>query len=346
MDQDLKHIDERYDPISKLSPYEPNQQCKVGISSVSTKMMESKKSNKMIKLQTIEFMDYRRDKIRLMLFDSDIDKFADVVKVGNLVKIKDFNIVPSKDRYVKSGPFEMQFHSKSRLRLTEPKCSQDEKLVQMLFTEAVSGSSRRLVMEIKQMGENTLTNIAKMLEAKKMPQKSDEEFTCTVRATLVSIVAKFASPPWYISCPNEGCMKKLQPLGKKGSTLVCETCDQVFDKGLPRFSTFARISDLSGELIVNLWDDQCSKLVGVSAKDALSLVENDQELEFTRIFTRPQHKDFVFKIHGKITTGQDDEPRIVYQVTGLIGFKNLNETMDYASETKLLKITTTSTSIQ
>jgi chemotaxis methyl-accepting protein methylase len=47
----------------------------------------------------------------------------------------------------------------------------------------------------------------------------------------------------------------------------------------------------------------------------------------------------VVKLLGKMFVNEEqDEMRVDFQIKSMIGFKNLNETMDYESECKLLRI--------
>lgn len=91
----------------------------------------------------------------------------------------------------------------------------------------------------------------------------------TVRAAVASINPQQSM--WYLACPENN--RKV--VEQEGGTFYCEYDGRTYSSAIKRYIMQARLADDSGELPVQLFNDQAEVMLGRSADDLASLKESD-----------------------------------------------------------------------
>jgi replication factor A1 len=109
---------------------------------------------------------------------------------------------------------------------------------------------------------------------------------------------------WYPACPNEGCNKKVMDMN---SEWRCEKCDKSFARPNYRYILSFSVSDYSGQLWLQAFNDQAEQILGKTANDLQQLRENSGEDAYKEVFQEALFKEFTFKVRAKAETYQDDK---------------------------------------
>jgi replication factor A1 len=109
---------------------------------------------------------------------------------------------------------------------------------------------------------------------------------------------------WYPACPTEGCNKKVTDMNMEWR---CEKCDRSFPKPNYRYILSFSVSDYTGQLWLQAFNDQAEQILGKSANDLHQLRETEGEDAYKQVFQDALFKEFSFKVRSKAETYQDDK---------------------------------------
>jgi replication factor A1 len=108
---------------------------------------------------------------------------------------------------------------------------------------------------------------------------------------------------WYPACPNDGCYKKVVEMNMEWR---CEKCDQSYAQPRYRYILSFSVSDYSGQLWLQAFNDQAELILGKTANDLVQLKEANEE-SFKEVFQEALFKEFSFKVRCKAETYQDEK---------------------------------------
>lgn len=113
----------------------------------------------------------------------------------------------------------------------------------------------------------------------------------------------------YPACSTQGCQKKVIQQGD--GTWRCEKCSINHPEPLHRYILASSVVDETGQLWLNLFNEQAEQLIGKDAKSLLELKESSDETAFKNYLTdNVLFKEFIFRVRAKVDTYQGvDRPR-------------------------------------
>jgi replication factor A1 len=141
----------------------------------------------------------------------------------------------------------------------------------------------------------------------------------TVKAALVSINPQ--QTMWYLACPENN--RKV--VEQDGGGFYCEYDGQTYSTAVRRYIMQARFADDSGELPIQVFNDQAEKLIGQSA-DALSSVKESNIARYTAILKDAAWGEWVLRVKAQAQE-YNGEVRQRYAVADI-------QPIDFVAETK------------
>lgn len=141
----------------------------------------------------------------------------------------------------------------------------------------------------------------------------------TVKAALVSINPQ--QTMWYLACPENN--RKV--VEQDGGGFYCEYDGQTYSTAVRRYIMQARFADDSGELPIQVFNDQAEKLLGQSA-DALSSVKESNIARYTAILKDAAWDEWVLRVKAQAQE-YNGEVRQRYAVADI-------QPIDFVAETK------------
>ena len=123
------------------------------------------------------------------------------------------------------------------------------------------------------------------------------------KATIIYI--KQDNPVSYPACLSEGCNKKV--VETDPGQWRCERCDKTHPKPEYRYILSVNVSDHTGQMWVNLFDDVGQMVMGMSANQLNDLKENGDEKAAGEIFQDAICTTWTFKCRAKMDTFQDQQ---------------------------------------
>ncbi|RKP01252.1 hypothetical protein CXG81DRAFT_4887, partial [Caulochytrium protostelioides] len=106
----------------------------------------------------------------------------------------------------------------------------------------------------------------------------------------------------YPACSSEGCQKKVID---NGDGWRCEKCNKLFDAPNWRFIFALNISDATGQIWAQVFNDQAELLLGTSANDLMALRDRDQAA-MTAVFNNVLNNTYAFRLRAKSEIYQDE----------------------------------------
>ncbi|KAL4901967.1 hypothetical protein BDW74DRAFT_68957 [Aspergillus multicolor] len=137
---------------------------------------------------------------------------------------------------------------------------------------------------------------------------SEEPAYFTLRATVVYIKQDNMC---YPACLSEGCNKKVTELDP--GQWRCERCDKTHPKAEYRYIMLINVSDHTGQLYLNCFDDVGRLLMGTSADQLMELQQNEDKA-IGDIIQNANCRTWTFGCRAKIDHFGDQQ-RIRYQVS-------------------------------
>ncbi|KAI8802691.1 hypothetical protein BJ742DRAFT_832334 [Cladochytrium replicatum] len=128
----------------------------------------------------------------------------------------------------------------------------------------------------------------------------------------------------YPACHSEGCNKKVTEDTISGGWR-CEKCQKDFPVPNYRYIISASIADHTGQMWVQVFNDQAEVILGCSANDLMQLRESNKA-RADAIMSEMLFQEFTFRVRAKMETYQD-ESKIRYTVMGCtpLQFPEANE---------------------
>lgn len=98
---------------------------------------------------------------------------------------------------------------------------------------------------------------------------------------------------YYMACPTDGCSKKV--IQEDLEHYRCEKCNNVFKTCNYRYMTVLGISDFTGQLWINVFNDVAKQIFNISAEDLHKLKEIDSD-NATKLVKNIIGKEFAIKV--------------------------------------------------
>ncbi|KAH0565886.1 hypothetical protein GP486_000716 [Trichoglossum hirsutum] len=161
--------------------------------------------------------------------------------------------------------------------------------------------------------------------------KSENPDYFTTKATIVYIKQDSIS---YPACLTEGCNKKVTEV--ETGQWRCERCDKTHPKPEHRYIISANVSDYTGQVWLNCFDDVGKLIMGMTA-DELNELKETNESAAGEVFQQADCKTWVFRCRAKTDNFQDQQ-RVRYQVLSANALNFASEANKLAEVIKLYKI--------
>jgi len=134
----------------------------------------------------------------------------------------------------------------------------------------------------------------KTLRDAKMEASGGKPVFFTVQATILLIKHDEQAPLYYMSCPTQGCNKKVVEDQQTGMW-YCAKCSNSFRESNARYILNVKISDDTLSDFATVFDDAGIQLLGKKANEIRQMRENsDPELEF--IIECAIQRRYIFKV--------------------------------------------------
>lgn len=130
----------------------------------------------------------------------------------------------------------------------------------------------------------------------------------SLKATIIYIKQDNVS---YPACPSEGCAKKVTELDP--GQWRCERCDKTFPKPNYRYIMLINVSDHTGQLWLNCFDEAGRLIMGKSADELVS-IESENKNEATELYQEANCQTWSFRCKAKMDN-YGEQQRIRYQVS-------------------------------
>ncbi|KAI9794150.1 MAG: Replication factor A protein 1 [Candelina submexicana] len=129
----------------------------------------------------------------------------------------------------------------------------------------------------------------------------------TTRATIIYVKSENVA---YPACLETGCNKKVVEIEDGWR---CEKCNKTHPKPEYRYIMTLSVSDHTGQMYLNCFDDVGRLIMGMSADQLMELRDNDEKAS-EEIFQAATCKPWVFRCRAKMDNYQDQQ-RVRYQVS-------------------------------
>ena len=153
----------------------------------------------------------------------------------------------------------------------------------------------------------------------------------SLKATIIYIKQ---DNPSYPACRTEGCNKKVNDMGD--GSWRCEKCDVSHPCPEYRYILSLNVTDHTGLLWLNCFDDVGRILMGMDANKLMELRENDPPAS-EKLFEMANCKTFTFKVRAKMDSYQDQQ-RIRYQIISATAINYVQEANKLFEMIKLYRI--------
>lgn len=152
----------------------------------------------------------------------------------------------------------------------------------------------------------------------------------TVLGTVLKVRGDPTKPPYYPSCPSEGCNKKVVQDESRGAW-TCEKCDKSFGAPVYRYILGFNAQDASGDYWLTAFNEVAEVLVGNSAENVNNfLAKEGNEKKYKAALNGALFKHMVLKCRAKADVNpKDGETRVRCHVLSAYP-------ANYASESKSL----------
>lgn len=128
----------------------------------------------------------------------------------------------------------------------------------------------------------------------------------TLKATIVYIKQESLS---YPACQNSDCNKKVVEIDP--GQWRCERCDKTWDKPQYRYIMSLNVSDHTGQLWLNVFDNEGRMILGKSADEVQELKDGEDKATLDGVFQDATCKTYVFRVKAKMDNFRDEQ-RYVY----------------------------------
>ncbi|KAJ3331210.1 Replication factor A protein 1, partial [Kappamyces sp. JEL0680] len=108
---------------------------------------------------------------------------------------------------------------------------------------------------------------------------------------------------WYAACPTEGCNKKVTEMDRGWR---CEKCDMSFPAPKMRFILAFSVSDYTGQMWLQAFNDQAQLLLGCSADD-MAAIKDTNPAAYEAVFANALGALVDFKVRAKVESYQDEQ---------------------------------------
>ncbi|KAG9793205.1 Replication factor A protein 1 [Exophiala dermatitidis] len=150
---------------------------------------------------------------------------------------------------------------------------------------------------------------------KTISQVKEEQLGMSEKPDFFSIKATVhyikQEPFAYPACLSEGCNRKVVEIDP--GQWRCEKCDTTHPKPEYRYIISANVSDHTGQLWVNCFDDTGRLLLGRTADELMAIKDEDQK-QVEEIFSEANYKTWNWKCKARLDNFQEQQ-RVRYQVT-------------------------------
>lgn len=113
----------------------------------------------------------------------------------------------------------------------------------------------------------------------------------------------------YPACLSEGCNKKVVEIDP--GEWRCEKCDKTHPKPEYRYIMTLNVSDHTGQIWLNCFDDVGRVIMGMTADELMQIKEEGDDRKLTEAFADANCKTFIWRIRAKMDNFQDQQ-RYVY----------------------------------
>ncbi|KND02596.1 replication factor-a protein 1 (rpa1) [Spizellomyces punctatus DAOM BR117] len=107
---------------------------------------------------------------------------------------------------------------------------------------------------------------------------------------------------WYPACPSENCNKKVTDVS---TGWRCEKCDKLYPNPSYRYILSLSISDHTGGMWLQAFNETAQSLLGKSADELVQLKDMDPAA-FAAVLAAPNFRIYDFKVRAKAETYQDE----------------------------------------
>lgn len=123
----------------------------------------------------------------------------------------------------------------------------------------------------------------------------------STKATIIYIKQESFS---YPACLSADCNKKV--VEEQPGEWQCARCEKTYPKPEYRYILSANVSDFTGQVWLNCFDDQARIIMGITADQLNELKENDEKAA-EDLFQEANCKTWLFKCRAKMDTFQDQQ---------------------------------------
>lgn len=293
----------RFVPFSDLRNIKTGDSCDiVGVVTNIGEMssFRSKKTGEDVPRRTLTLVDSTNHSVELTLFDQKAEAFTHPVgsvMVVRTVRTSDYNQLSLSTTMSSEIFYDMECPEVTQLKswyAAKPNLDGAVALtVNGGSAGAGSGDGNR----------NTPKPIAS-IDGENMGMNGKSDFVI-VHASINTI--KHDLEPWYKSCPEEGCSKKVT---EDNAQWRCESCNQVYSNYQPRYVLSMSISDYSGNKWCTAFNEAAETILGTDATTMETYYQNHRE-QYEKEFQKPLYKTFEFLLAAELDTyGENQRVRM------------------------------------
>lgn len=132
-------------------------------------------------------------------------------------------------------------------------------------------------------------------------------FTC--KATIIYVKQENFS---YPACLSDNCNKKV--VENAPGEWRCERCDKTHPRPEHRYIMSVNVSDHTGQMYLNCFDDVGRLIMGMSADQLMGLIEADNTAARDAAFQNANCKTWTFKCRAKMDNYQDQQRYVSFPV--------------------------------
>ncbi|EST08505.1 Replication factor A, C-terminal [Kalmanozyma brasiliensis GHG001] len=309
---DVPEVKYEFVRINELESVEPNQTCDViGILDSYGEISEivSKASQRPVQKRELVLVDQGNRSVRLTLWGKNAETFP------NNAGVDEKPVIAFKG--VKVGDFggrSLSMFSSSTM-LLNPDITESHVLRGWYDNDGAHAQFQPFTNGAGAGGALAGGAGANMAERRSIAQVKDENLGMTekpdyfnVRATVVYIKQENL---YYTACPSDGCSKKVSL--DHENNWRCEKCDRSYEAPEYRYILQTNVSDATGQIWLSGFNDDATKLIGMSAGELHKLRE-ESESEFNAALHKAANRMYVFNCRAKMDTF-NDQARVRYTIS-------------------------------
>lgn len=265
--------------------------------------------------KTLGLVDQTGFKVDLTIWGQaahEINLEAESIAIFQDIRVKDYN--------GKSLSFSMG----SRIITKIPDSSQVRSLLLYRNSRNSSSQNYRSLTEPMNLAKMRLYKIAQLAQETSMLM-DDQEGT-KLYFTVVAHIMRVVNNLYYDSCPNDGCMKKLNQ-GTKG-LFYCEKCHKSFEKPKARFMAAFKFADETGVVNVMCSGEEYSQLIFNCVTEKLRDLKENNENDLNEFVKDHLFCEFKLRLLAK-KDFFNNEPKVKFQA---IKISPISKNLEYISD--------------